>query len=385
MSDFGGELRRLLGERGMSLRELARRAHCDPGHLSKVANSHKPAAPHLAAILDDALAAGGVLKAAAAAPVLAGRRGRAERGWLTRGVVTFADVEAVAEITGTFRGLDNKFGGGHAHMLAAEYLESNVLPMLRTGIYKEEIGQRLFGVAAQLAHLVAWTAYDMDDHRRARMYFTRALELASAGDHLFGGEILAARSHHAIHLGDPVKAAEFARATQQIAHKAAVPALLAEAYALEANSHALLGDARSCASSLLEAELAFRRSDPDAAPVWLRYFDEGYLAARFAHSFRELGEWGEARRYARLAVSMSDDLARTRAFNMAVLATTYVETDPDQACAVGLDALGLAAGLQSRRIVRYIGDVRKRLLRHHPKEAAVTDFCERATKLLGAN
>jgi tetratricopeptide (TPR) repeat protein len=383
MPDFGGELRRLLGESDVSLRELARRAHCDPGHLSKVANGIKPASPRLAASLDEALGAGGQLRAAAVEPVSGMRRNRAERSWLARGAVTLSDVDAIAEITQTFRGLDNKFGGGHAHMLAAEYLESTVVSMLREGTYSEELGQRLFGVAAQLAHLVGWTAYDMDNHGRAREYFTKALELAAAGHHVFGGEILAARSHHAIHLGDPIKAAELARAARQSASKTAIPALLAEAYALEANSHALLGDVRAYTSALLEAERAFRKSGAANTPGWLRYFDEGYLAARFAHSFRELGQWDEARKHALQAVKMSENMARTRAFNMAVLATTYIETDLDQACDVASQATDLAAGLQSRRIIRYIGDVRKRLLRRHGNKPAVINFCEYASATLG--
>lgn len=386
MPDFGDELRRFLGERGMSLRELARRAHCDPGYLSRVANGHKPATPHLAGILDGVLGAEGKLKEAAAVPALSSRGRSEDRAWLARRAVTAADVEAVGEITEIFRHLDNKFGGGHAHMLAAEYLDSNVVPMLRAGSYGEGVGRQLFGVAARLSHLVAWTAYDMDNHKRARLYFGRALELATAaGDHAFGGEILAARSHHAIHLADPIRAAELARACQQVAKKAAVPALLAEGHALEANSYALLGDARACSSSLRESECAFGQSDPARVPKWLRYFDEGYLAARFAHSLRDLGNWSEARRYALQAVSMSGNLARARAFNMAVLATTYIESDWDQACSVALDVLGLAASLQSGRVVRYIGDFRQRLNKRHGNEPAVRNFSERAIDVLGAN
>lgn len=383
---FGDELRRLLAERGMSLRALARGARCDPGYLSRVVNGHKPVTPHLAAILDDTLCAGGRLRTAAAVPALAGRRGDDGNGWLARRAVTLGDVEAIREVTRTFRGLDNKFGGAHAHVLAAGYLDSSVVPMLRAGTYREDVGQQLFGAAAQLAHLVAWTAYDIDNHRRARLYFTRALELATAaGDHAFGGEILAARSHHGIHLGAPAKAAELARACQHIAKKAAIPALLAEACALEANSHALLGDAKACLASLRESERAFHDADPKGVPDWLRYLDEGYLAARFAHSLRDLGQWDEARRYSLQAVRMSENMARTRAFNTAVLATTYVETDIDQACGVGMEVLNMAAKLQSARVIRYLEDFQRRLRKRHGNEPAVKQFSEHAIEVLGAN
>jgi transcriptional regulator with XRE-family HTH domain len=36
MADFAAEVRRLMEERGISLRGLARAAHYDPSHLSKL-------------------------------------------------------------------------------------------------------------------------------------------------------------------------------------------------------------------------------------------------------------------------------------------------------------------------------------------------------------
>jgi hypothetical protein len=120
-------------------------------------------------------------------------------------------------------------------------------------------------------------------------------------------------------------------------------------------------------------------------PEWLRYLDEGYLAARFAHSLRDLGEWDEARRYALRAVRMSENMARTRAFNTAVLATTYVETDVDQACGVGMEVLNVAAKLQSARVMRYLGDFQRRLRKRHGNEAAVKQFSEHAIEVLGAD
>ena len=70
MADFGSEVRRLLSERDMSLRELARRAHCDAGYLSKMVNGRKPAPSRMAAILDDVLGGDGALTEAAAVPRL---------------------------------------------------------------------------------------------------------------------------------------------------------------------------------------------------------------------------------------------------------------------------------------------------------------------------
>lgn len=373
-----------MAERGMSLRGLARAAGYDPSHLSKILNGRKPAAPYMAARLDAALGAGGKIKdAVAAAPASTRRAGCS--GELPRGVVTAADVEAVAVTTKAFRDLDNRFGGAHTHRLVAGYLESSVTLMLRAGTYTEETGRQLFGVAAELAHLAAWTAYDMDDHRRPDLFFSKALELASAaGDDAFAGEILAARSHRAIHLGIPDRAIELARASQHVAARTGVPVLLAEAHELEANGHALRGDGRACAVSLGECERAFGRSGPAVMRAWLGYFDRAYLAARFAHTLRDLGDWGEAERYALEASELNAGLARARAFNTAVLATAYVETDRDRALGTGLEALRMAAGLQSGRVLRYITDLRRRLRRRYGNDPKVTDFDQQASEMLGS-
>ena len=302
-----------------------------------------------------------------------------------RSSVTAAEIEAVKEITLTFRRLDNKFGGLHTHTLVTHYLDENVASMLRTGTYTDEIGQELFGAAAQLAHLAGWTAYDMNRHSLAERYFVRALEFATAsGDHAFCGEVLAARGHHAVHMGHPAEAVELARASQHISKKAGIPALLAEAHALEAISYALLGDTKASILAVAKSERAFERSTLEELPEWLTYLDEAYIAARFAHCFRDLREWSTARGYALRAVNMTDSLTRTRAFNTAMLATAYIETDLDQACSVGIDALDLAMDLQSIRAVQYVGDFRRRLIKRYGKDPLVTAFTEQSDEMLGA-
>ena len=58
---FGERVLVLAEERGLSLRELARRVPCDASHLSKVVHGRKRPSPRVAARLDDALEAAGEL------------------------------------------------------------------------------------------------------------------------------------------------------------------------------------------------------------------------------------------------------------------------------------------------------------------------------------
>ena len=66
MADFASEVRRLMAERGMSLRALARASNYDPSYLSKVLAGNKPASPYLAGRLDEALSANGKVREAPA-------------------------------------------------------------------------------------------------------------------------------------------------------------------------------------------------------------------------------------------------------------------------------------------------------------------------------
>jgi transcriptional regulator with XRE-family HTH domain len=65
---FGEKLVALMGQRGLSLREVARRVPCDHSHLSKIAHGGKGASEQLAALLDRVLDAGGELAALAEQP-----------------------------------------------------------------------------------------------------------------------------------------------------------------------------------------------------------------------------------------------------------------------------------------------------------------------------
>jgi transcriptional regulator with XRE-family HTH domain len=68
MSGFGDELARLMTARGVGVRELARLAYCNPGHISNLRSGKAKPSPELAQSLDDALGAAGTLAALAPGP-----------------------------------------------------------------------------------------------------------------------------------------------------------------------------------------------------------------------------------------------------------------------------------------------------------------------------
>ena len=296
------------------------------------------------------------------------------------------DIEAIREVTQTFLRLDNLFGGGRARPTVVRYLHDEVAPLLRDSRYTEPVGRELFAAAAELTRLAGWMAYDLEQHGLAQRYLIQALRLArEADDYALGGEILAGMSHQAVYIGKADDALDLARAAHDSAVKAGHPALMAESLIMQAHALAVSKEPAACGKALNAAERAFERSTADATPAWLRYFDEAYMAAKFGHCFKELGEGDKAEQFALRSLDMVDGYVRGRAFNTVLLANAHLQQkDIDEACAVGAQALELGTGLQSARTIRYIRDLRRRMSKFS-KEPVVADFQSRAHELLPAS
>jgi transcriptional regulator with XRE-family HTH domain len=193
MADFAAEVRRLMAERGMSLRGLARAASYDPSHLSKVLSGHKPASPYLAARLDDALGAGGKIKEAAASTPAAARS--VPGGDL--GLIELARRTEVSDL-----------GGGTLELLQAsadrlcrDYptVDPRVLSgqaRTRLGYVTDLLGKRvtlaqhreLLVTAGWLSALLACTCYDAGDLGAAE---TARRMTRQFGEHAGHGELIA--------------------------------------------------------------------------------------------------------------------------------------------------------------------------------------------------
>jgi hypothetical protein len=297
-----------------------------------------------------------------------------------------SDVAAIREVTQSFLRIDNLFGGGRARPTVVRYLHDEVAPLLHEGRYSEPVGRELFTAAAELTRLAGWMAYDLEHHGLAQRYLIQALRLAhEANDHALGGEILAGMSHQAVYVGRADDSLDLARAAHDSAAKAGLPALASECLIMQAHAFAVSREFSACARALNAAEQAFERSSATYAPPWLSYFDEAYMAAKFGHCFRELGQGDKAEVFARRSLDMVDGYVRGRALNVVLLANAHLQQQNlEEACAVGNQALDLGSGLQSARTIRYIRDLRRRMARF-PNDPVVSEFQSRAHELLPAS
>lgn len=269
----------------------------------------------------------------------------------------------IREMTTRFRRLDNQFGGGQGRAVIGTYLQTIVQPLLRNVRGTDGARAALFTAAAEMHHLAGWMAYDVGRPDEGNRLLRMARKLCQeAGDDALTGEMFAAMSHQAAFHGSAKVAADLAGAASNAAARAAQPALQSEAAAMEAHALAMRKDSSGCMTALRKAELAFNAAEDSDGPDWLTYFDHAYLAAKFGHTFRELGKPREAEVFARRSLDMSDGFDRGKLFNLSLLASTLADQRRvEEACATASAAVRMTDAVRSVRSVAYLADVSRRL------------------------
>nr|MDT0663817.1 XRE family transcriptional regulator [Micromonospora sp. DSM 115978] len=292
-----------------------------------------------------------------------------------------SDVESIRRITEAFRSNESRYGGGRTRSTFVHFLSEDVAPLLREGSYSGATARQLFSAVAEAELLGGWMAYDSEHLGLAQQYFVAALRLAhDASDVALAGVVLNAMSHQALHLSRPREAANLSRTAQEAARRSGVGALLSESCLLEANSHAVLGDERSCSTAIHRAERALDRADRSDEPPWISFFDSAYLAARSAHCLRDLGRLPQAERLARQSLDMDPHYTRGKSFNLALLASIKARRgDVEAACSTGIEALAVMSTVHSKRSLRYVEDINTAL---RPYGASATDSYSSAARRL---
>ncbi|MFF7130822.1 sporulation protein [Streptomyces sp. NPDC008196] len=291
--------------------------------------------------------------------------------------VGMRDVRAIKDAAGMFMQLDFKYGGGHGHKALRHYFRHEVLPLLDAS-YSEKVGTALFGAAAEVSQLLAWTAYDTGNHHLAHRYLTSTLRLSQViDDRMFGARILGNLSHQANYLGNHAQAIQLARAAVEGAKGRATPRAMANYSAMEARALSNAGDRIAAGRAMNEAQRHFENADTAEDPAWLSYFDSAELMGELCHCFRDLKMRREAVEQAQRAVDSTDPkYARTLGFCRMVLAQSQLLNGELEA-AVTTASLAVDGGdtLQSSRFQRYVTDFQAEVSIHamNPTVVAFND------------
>jgi transcriptional regulator with XRE-family HTH domain len=299
--------------------------------------------------------------------------------WAAQPVVRvgLVEVEIIRDMTATYRGIDNRFGGGRARQLVSEFLTASVLPWLRADCARG-MKDDLLTSAAELSHLAGWTSYDVGDRLAGGRHLRQAIRMAKqAGDRARVAEMLAGLAHQAAHARAGKTAVELAKAAQNTAHRSGVRAVVAEAALMAAHGYAVERDVAASLAALREAEAIYSASLNEERPDWLGYFDDAYLAAKTAHILYQLGDFSAAEEFARESLRMVDGYDRGKVFNTCLLASILAARG---ACAEAVlltdEAMTSAGRITSQRTRGYLEDVATRLQPHRSHQA-VEELLER--------
>ena len=271
MSEFGRELARLMQARGVGVRELARTAYCNPGHISNLRSGKGHPSPQLAEALDRHLGGGGTL--AAIARSTSGKR----RGHATR---PSRAVEALhVAMNGNGDGLDIAEDG--LAELVRHYAHAVAIAPSVT-VYDELVSARSFAgtlldrggparrpelavTTGWLSSLLAISATDLGDHAAAVVWCadTERRGRDAGYPELLGWAALT-RSLIAWYQGDPVRSAAAARRGQDEAPAGTVAR--AKLAAQEMRCLAMAGDPAGTSAARRRAATAMSQLGP-SAPV----------------------------------------------------------------------------------------------------------------------
>ena len=69
-----------------------------------------------------------------------------------------ADIDAIRELTHSYREMDNRLGGGKLRSSVVSYLDDHVSRLLTTGSYQEETGRQLAAACGELSQLVGFSS-----------------------------------------------------------------------------------------------------------------------------------------------------------------------------------------------------------------------------------
>lgn len=267
------------------------------------------------------------------------------------------DLERVAEAR---RRLEDALGGGRLLPSTREDLRL-VVRLLKNSSYTEEVGRRLYAVAAEFSRIAGWLAFETNQPALAQRYFLTALRSAQlSGDRAIGANILGFMSSQAARSPRPKDAVLLAESALHGARKL-TPAVEAATYANLAQGAAYAGDAKTWQHAQDRTfELLFQ-SVPENEPSWIYWLTEQCAHHYAGASLLALRRPAQAESHLRNAVALLDpSFVRERAAGLCRLAIARVGTGSiERACATASEAAVTIRRLSSPRTQRLLGDFRR--------------------------
>lgn len=359
---FPGRMRELRRARGLSYRQLARRAPYTHTYLWQVEQGERPATPEFANLVDAALGAGGAL--ASMVHLWDGLTGdddeRLALALAEPRRVDWAALDSMAGLLARARRLEDEIGSPTVmepvltRLHAVERLAVEARGPMRPRVLSE---------AAQWAQFGGWLHAHHSDVADARRWYATALEWATeVGDANMVATALSMRGHLAWMNGNPDAAAALGAAA---GGQPATPGTRALAAAMTARAHAEMGQGDEAmmlfdrAGSLLDRAAAH----PEDEPPWVYFYGPDYLDLQRGVAHNRLGDHRQAAALLRgglAKIPAEIRVAEWMAYYVYELAVAEAGAGEREAALAALDEATRTAG-GSARLAELVGSLRRRI------------------------
>jgi transcriptional regulator with XRE-family HTH domain/predicted negative regulator of RcsB-dependent stress response len=270
--------------------------------------------------------------------------------------IGMADVKQVEAATRAMRALDYQFGGGACRDAVVAQLSWAQRLLGSSGT--EAVRLQLFRALADLQNLAGWTTFDVGLLDSSRNHFATALEFAKqSGDSGLMSNIMYRIGRVYLHHGDANDALKWFQLGQIAAQDSGSELAVAVLCSNEAWAYAMMGDDVQAKKLLGRSRDELARANPNDTPDWARFYNDTDMYAMIGTVHNELAAYDP--RHAAVAIPAlgqalaryDDSMGRSQAFNLTMLATSYLrQGDVDHGIQVGRRALMAASTVKSKRV-----------------------------------
>lgn len=244
---------------------------------------------------------------------------------------------------------DNLLGPRQA--ITAVHEQVRITQALRSDSYGGD-RRELLKLQTQFAELASWLHQDLGEHQAAGYWLDRALQWSHVlGDSDLTAYVMARKSQLAGEMGDRVDVVDLAEASRQMAHPQSRLAVVGLTY--QAFGHALRRETVASERTFDQALNLVEVLRNDSGP-WSAWRDASYVEVHRAHGLHALGRHAEsAETFTQAINNLPEDHHRDRGVYLARAAVSYACAGiPEQAAAIGIQALGVAEDTSSGRIMQ---------------------------------
>jgi tetratricopeptide (TPR) repeat protein len=225
----------------------------------------------------------------------------------------------------------------------------------------------------QYAEFASWLYQDLGDFDSAQFWLDRAFQWShTVGDGDLTSYVMARKAQLAGETRDLVDVVDLAEAAQRMARPRSRLAAVARTY--ESYGHALRGESSDSERAIDDVRNSLDRVSGDTTP-WGVWLNEQYVEVHRAHGLEVLGKHAEAAEIFTSAIkALPDGYHRDRGVYLARAAVAHAGSGaPDEAAAVGFQALTVAKDTGSGRIIRELVRLDQSLVPWQ-RQAEVADF-----------